>query len=173
MPTDPTLLNIYGRLASLEGPDLSATAAALNPGDPSAYPPIPPAVLTAFATFPTKDDIAAGVPYPYTCHGCDVSVFQPAALDPSDNQRTHTMWAGLVYGEGGDPLAALSERDAAWREAYIAFFLLHLRLTDMNVDLATAIVTMEPLSFDLFNNPQIGIKISWPIRARVILPTGQ
>jgi hypothetical protein len=163
MPSSADLLSIYQRLADLEGPGLSPTAALLNPG----------AVLTAFATFPTAADIASGVSYPYTSHYCETSTFAPAGIDPSQDQQTHVISTVLVYGEEGDPLAALSERDAVWRNAYRAWFLLHLRLTDKNVDMATATLTITPTSFDLFNKPQVGIKCSWPITTRVELPTGQ
>lgn len=165
MPSSADLLPIYQRIAALEGPGLSPTAAALNPGPP-------PAVLTAFATFPTAADIVAGVPYPYTCHGCDVSEFLQPAIQGEDMQ-THTIWTGLIYGEQGNPLAALSERDAVWRNAYRVFHLLHLKLTDKNLMFKDGMrMRAEPTSFDLENIPQIGVKFSYQITTRVYLPTG-
>jgi hypothetical protein len=162
MPTSADLLPIYQRIAALEPAGLTPTAAALVPG----------AVFTAFATFPTAADIANGIPYPYSCHGCDTSTFMQPAIGGEDMQ-THTVWSGVMFGELGDPLDALSARDAVWRNAYRVFHLLHLKLTDKNISFKEGMrMRAEPLSFDLENIPQIGVKFSYDIMTRVLLPTG-
>jgi hypothetical protein len=128
--------------------------------------------LIAFATFPTAEDVAAGLTYPYTCHGCDTSTFKRWTIgNPMEDEQTHMIWAVVVFGREGDPLAALSERDAKWRNAYRAGLVKHLHLGAASV-LEIQAITAGPTGFNLEDRPEVGIKFNIPIETRVELTTG-
>lgn len=163
---DPTLDNIFAAMALWEQPALRTT------GVPGA------STLVAYKYFPTKAEFTAGLTYPYTVHGSDTTDYQKVSINNTPNaeiENVHTFWTGLMFGKDGDPLSSLMEWDARWRDAYQEQFVKHMQLIDpvTSGPLRAQMVLKSavPLSFDLFNRPEVGIKFSIEVWARRTLAT--
>jgi hypothetical protein len=163
---DPTLDNVFKAMARWEQLALPTCGVTQS------------SAFTAYAYFPTQAQFAAGLAYPYTVHGADVTAYEKVSINNTPNaevENIHTFWTGLMYGQDGDPYDVLAQRDAQWREAYLEQFVKHMQLIDPatggSLRAQMILKTAVPLSFDLFGRTEIGLKYSIEVWARRTLAT--
>jgi len=128
--------------------------------------------FTAFATAPTEADFAAGLNYPYSIHGADLSKFKLFTIGSSpEDMQTHTIWTFLAWGRDSDPISAILERNARWTNAYRAALVKHLHLGVAKV-LEMETITARFWSMDVEGRPEIGTRFDIPVETRLELTRG-
>lgn len=133
--------------------------------------------LRAFSYFPTEDDIAGDLPYPYSCHQVQSSVGAPQSINhmgSTEDVQTHVIWTYIMFASAEGAAHLLAARDAEWRDRYRAGFLKHL-MNSMVGGGGIAENTMgmiEPVEFNLFGREEMGIKVPSTITIRQTMTTG-
>jgi hypothetical protein len=126
----------------------------------------------AFATAPTETDFTAGLTYPYSVHGVDLSTFKRLTLgDPMEDMQTHTIWTFLAWERDSDKTSVILDRNARWTNAYRAALVKHLHLGVAKV-LEMATITARFWTMDVEGRPEVGTRFDIPVETRVDLTTG-
>jgi len=140
--------------------------------------------LKAYATFPPPQDydpkLGAKLAFPFTCHEPGRTIWEPVTVGVMngavEDEQTHTVEAGVIFGLQADPPHLLIRRDAQWRNAYREFILknLNLKKTLQNSSANNVTVTMgdtNPVGFDFANMQLVGVLTTLTICVRQLLPT--